>query len=88
MENTFSSRIVRRWRETTLQVKMFNDLFKIANSLDLYVMSDLHLNNIVMNLTNDRLLLIDTIPEKPSFMARIWKLDFTNKIDDLALEFG
>lgn len=69
-------------------LEMFNDLFKIANSLDLYVMSDLHLNNIVMNLTNDGLLLIDTIPEKASFMERIWKLDFTNKIDDLALEFG
>ena len=69
-------------------VKMFNDLFKMANSLDLYVMTDLHLNNIVMNLTNDGLLLIDTIPERASFMGKIWKLDFTNKIDDLAWEFA
>tara|TARA_B100001094_G_C18141463_1_gene778119 strand:+ start:515 stop:1381 length:867 start_codon:yes stop_codon:yes gene_type:complete len=68
-------------------VKMFNDLFKMANFLDLYVMTDLHLNNIVMNLTNDGLLLIDTIPEKASVMEKIWKLDFTNKIDDLAWEF-
>ena len=53
-----------------------NDLFKMANSFDLYVMTDLHLNNIVMNLTNDGLLLIDTIPERASFLGKIWKLDF------------
>lgn len=69
-------------------VKMFNDLFEMANSLDLYVMSDLHLNNLVMNLTNDGLLLIDTIPEKASLMKLNYKLDFTNTFEDVAWEFG
>ena len=41
---------------------MFDKLLERANSLNLYIMEDLHLNNLVMNLTNDELLLIDTIP--------------------------
>lgn len=41
---------------------MFDILFDRVNSLNLYIMEDLHLNNLVMNLTNDRLLVIYTIP--------------------------
>tara|TARA_Y100000385_G_scaffold269736_1_gene308053 strand:- start:3225 stop:4034 length:810 start_codon:yes stop_codon:yes gene_type:complete len=42
-------------------LKMFTDLLDKANTLDLYVMEDFHLNNLVMNCTNGGLLLIDTM---------------------------
>ena len=60
---------------------MFNDLLEIADSLNFYVMNDLHLNNLVMNLNNDGLLLIDTIPVQTTLK------DDTNTIDEVQWEF-
>lgn len=60
----------------------------MPNSLDIYVMSDLHLNNIVMNVNNDGFLLIHTILEMISLMNSTYKLDFTKSLEEVPREFG
>ena len=59
---------------------MFDKLFDKVNSLNLYIMEDLHLNNLVMNLNNDGLLVIDTIP--------IEQCEKLNTMDEIKWQFA